>query len=58
MNENFIAKLQTNNYLIGSFDAYIDLSKELMKNNSNISNKEVETTLKRNLVKTLLLMKI
>lgn len=46
MNENFIAKLQTNNYLIGSFDAYIDLSKELMKNNSNISNKEVETTLK------------
>ena len=31
MNENFIAKLQTNNYLIGSFDAYIDLSKELIE---------------------------
>ena len=46
MNENFIAKLQTNNFLMGSFDAYIDLSKELIKNNSNISNEEVETILK------------
>lgn len=46
MNENFIVKLKTNNYLIGSFDAYIELSKELIKNNSNISNEEVETILK------------
>lgn len=46
MNENFIAKLQTNNYLIGSFDAYIELSRELIKNNSNISDEKVETILK------------
>ena len=46
MNENFIAKLQTNNYLIGSFDAYIELSKELIKSNSGISDEEVETILK------------
>lgn len=46
MNENFIAKLQTNNYLIGSFDAYIELSKELIKSNSGISAEEVETILK------------
>ena len=46
MNENFIAKFQTNNYLIGSFDAYIELSKELIKSNSGISDEEVETILK------------
>lgn len=46
MNENFIAKLQTNNYLIGSFDAYIELSKELIKSNSGVSDEEVETILK------------
>lgn len=46
MNENFIAKLQTDKYLIGSFDTYIELSKELIKNNSNISNEEVEIFLK------------
>ena len=46
MNENFIAKLQTQNYLIGSFDAYFDLSKELMKNNYNISDEEAEEILK------------
>lgn len=46
MNENFIAKLQTDKYLIGSFDAYIELSKELIKNNSNISDEEVDTILK------------
>ena len=46
MNENFVAKLQTNKYLIGSFDAYIDLSKNLIKNNSNISDEEVDTILK------------
>ena len=47
MNEIFIAKLQTNNYYIGSFDAYIESSKELIKNNSDISNEEVETILKK-----------
>lgn len=46
MNENFIAKLQTDKYLIGSFDAYIELSKELIKNNSNISDEETDTILK------------
>ena len=46
MNENFVAKLQTDKYLIGSFDAYIDLSKNLIKNNSNISDEEVDTILK------------
>ena len=45
MNENFIAKLKTNNYLIGSFDVYIELSKELIKSNSDISLEEVETIL-------------
>ena len=46
MNENFIAKLQTNNYLIGSFDAFIETSKELIKDNSNITDEEVEAVLK------------
>ena len=45
MNENFITKLETNNYLIGSFDAYIDITKQLIKDNSNItlSGKDVNT---------------
>ncbi len=46
MNENFIAKLQTDKYLIGSFDTYIELSKALIKNNSNISDAEVDMILK------------
>ena len=46
MNENFIVKLQTNNYLIGSFDAFIETSKELIKDNSNITDEEVEVVLK------------
>ena len=46
MNENFIAKLQTDKYIIGSFDAYIELSKQLIKNNSNISDEEVDIILK------------
>ena len=46
MNENFIAKLETENYLIGSFDAYIDTSKQLIKDNSEISDEEVDTVLK------------
>ena len=46
MNENFITKLQTDKYLIGSFDAYIELSKELIKNNSDISSEEADAVLK------------
>ncbi len=46
MNENFIAKLETTKYLIGSFDAYMDATKQLIKDNSNITDEEVETILK------------
>ena len=46
MNKNFISKLETKNYLIGSFDAYQDKSKELIKRNSNLSDEEVETIFK------------
>ncbi len=46
MNKNFITKLQTDKYLIGSFDAYIETSKELIKNNSNLSSEEIDTILK------------
>ncbi len=33
MNEDFITKLETANYLIGSFDAYQELSKLLIQKN-------------------------
>lgn len=46
MNENFIAKLQTDKYLIGSFDAYLELSKALIKSNSNISDEDMDVILK------------
>ncbi len=46
MNENFIAKLETNRYLIGSFDTYIETTKQLIKNNSNMTDEEVEVILK------------
>lgn len=46
MNENFISKLETNKYLIGSFDAYQESSKEVIKNNSKLSDEEVDTILK------------
>lgn len=46
MNENFISKLETNKYLIGSFDAYQESSKEVIKNNSELSDEEVDTILK------------
>lgn len=46
MNENFIAKLQTEHFLIGSFDAFLDTTKELIKDNSNLINDEVESILK------------
>lgn len=41
MNQNFIVKLETEKYLIGSFDAYLDMSKTLIKNNPDFS-KEIE----------------
>lgn len=46
MNEKFIAKLQTEQYMIGSFDAYLDISKTLIKENSNLSDEEVDEILK------------
>lgn len=46
MNENFITKLETNKYLIGSFDVYIETTKQLIKDNSSITDEEVETILK------------
>lgn len=46
MNENFIEKLQTEHFLIGSFDAFLDTTKELIKDNSNLINDEVEAILK------------
>lgn len=46
MSMNFIAKLKTENYLIGSFDAFLELSKELIKNNSNIDDDKVDEILK------------
>ena len=46
MKENFVAKFKTNNYFIGSFDAYINVSKELIKSNSSLSDEEVENILK------------
>ena len=46
MRENFITKFETNNYLIGSFDAYIDITKNMIKENSTVTDEEVETILK------------
>ncbi len=46
MRENFIVKLQTNNYMIGSFDAYLDMSKALIKSNSVLSNEQADNILK------------
>jgi len=46
MNKNFIPKLKTHKYLIGSFDAYIETTKQLIKNNSNITDEQVEAILK------------
>ena len=36
MEKNFIPKLETEKYLIGSFDAYLDATKQLIKNNQNM----------------------
>lgn len=46
MSENFIAKLETENYQIGSFDVHLELSKALIKNNSNLTDEETEEILK------------
>lgn len=46
MNKNFLAKLTTNKYLIGSFDIYQDISKKLMIFNSKISEEEADKQLK------------
>ncbi len=46
MKENFIVKLQTEHFYIGSFDAYLEEAKELTKHNSDLTDEEVESTLK------------
>jgi len=43
---NFITKFETENFKIGSFDAYQNISKELIKNNDNLTDEEVEQILK------------
>lgn len=45
MNDSFIVKLKTDKYYIGSFDSYIELSKELIKNNSNFFGEQVDAIL-------------
>ena len=47
MKKSFITKLETNNYLIGSFDSYIEESKELLSKNKSISLEEVNELLKK-----------
>ena len=42
MNSNFIKKLETDKYYIGSFDAYQDDSKKLIMENSKLSPEETE----------------
>ena len=44
--DKFIKKLETENYEIGSFDAYIDNASSLIKNKYNISDEEVSAFLK------------
>lgn len=46
MRKDFISKLETKKYLIGSFDAYQDVSKKLIQKNSNLSDEETETIFK------------
>lgn len=46
MNENFVVKLETKGYLIGSFDVYQEMSKSLIQQNSNLSDEETETIFK------------
>lgn len=46
MKSNFIPKLETLSFLIGSFDAYQDEAKELIKKNSNLTDEEADAVLK------------
>ena len=46
MRDNFIAKFETDKFYIGSFDSYIDLSKDLIKTNSNIADEEADSIIK------------
>lgn len=46
MKDNFIPKLETKNYYIGSFDAYINEAKEILANNESISLEEADNLLK------------
>ena len=46
MKSNFIPKLETEKYLIGSFDAYQEEAKELIKTNSNLTDEEADAILK------------
>ena len=46
MNSNFIPKLETNNFFIGSFDAYLDTTKQLIMNNSYLTSEEADEILK------------
>ena len=43
---NFVAKLETEKYLIGSFDAFMDKSLELTKTNLNKTDEEANEFLK------------
>ena len=47
MKKSFITKFETNNYLLGSFDSYIEESKELLSKNKSISLEEVNELLKK-----------
>lgn len=46
MKKEFISKLKTKNYLIGSFDVYQEVSKKIIQKNSNLSEEETERILK------------
>lgn len=46
MENNFIKKFETNNFMIGSFDTYQDLTKSLIKINSKLSDEEVYEIIK------------
>ncbi len=46
INADFIPKLQTENYFIGSFDSYLDTTRELIKNNSELTDEEVDKIIK------------
>ena len=45
MLNNFIEKLKTNNFSIGSYDSFINETNEIIKKNSSLTDKEVEEIL-------------